>query len=110
MKDVAIIAFHLSSIFGKDIKDQALENVCTLVKRASVAVSISAWKTCLHAMLPALMSVMTVICKSLQHIKIPSDFGNCSICEKHVALFSHLMCKCSGDDRGEDALEKWLLR
>lgn len=28
----------------------------------------------------------------------------------HVALFAHLLCKGSGDERGEGALEKRLLR
>lgn len=93
-----------------DIKDQALENVGTLDKRASAALSISAGENCLHAGLLTLMSVVTVICKSLQHIKISSGFGNCPICEKHVPLFSHLLCKGSGDDRGESALDKRLLR
>lgn len=101
VKDVAIIALCISSLM--DITGQALENVCTLDKRA--ALSISAWENCLHAVLLTLMSVMALICKSLQHIRISGDFG--PICEKHVALFSHLLC---GDDRGKGALEKWLLR
>lgn len=53
---------------------------------------------------------MALICKSFQLVEILSDFDNFLVCRKHVTYYSHLLWKGSGDDTGEGALEKGLLK